>query len=91
MHSDKLKMSSSLFLRNCQLVPAHSCCVDPVWQGKARIEPNIRIFRLKIFLHKKLQHKPRNLDSIERNRVYVHDPLPSAAVGVSLNNHIMHS
>jgi len=83
--------SSTLFLRNRQLVPAHSSRVDPIWQSKARIEPNIRIFRLKIFLHKKLQHKPRNLDSIERDRVYVHDPLPSAAVGMRLNNHIMHS
>src|SRR3989442_3003669 len=91
MHSDKLKMSSSLFLRNCQLVPAHGSRVDPIWQSKARIEPNVWIFRLKVFLHKQLQYKSRNFDSIERNRVYVHDPLPSAAVGVSLNNHIMHS
>ena len=91
MHSDKLKMSSSLFLRNCQLVPAHSCCVDPVWQGKARIEPNTRIFRLKIFLHKKLQHKPRNLDPVQRDCVDLYDSLPTAAVGMRLDNHIVAS
>ena len=51
------KLLSTLFLCDCQRVLAYGCGIDPDWQGKAGIKPNVRILRPEIFFCKQLQRE----------------------------------
>ena len=85
------KLLSTLFLCDCQLVLAYGCGIDPDWQGKAGIKPNVRILRPEIFFCKQLQREAGNLNSVQRDCIDIHDPLTSAPLCVRLNKDIVNS
>ncbi len=82
---------SRLFLGNGDFVQPDRRRIHPGRQRKARVDADIRIFRLEVFLHKQFQNELGNFDAIEGNRIHVNQSLSLRAVGVGRDHHVMQS
>src|SRR6266566_3018817 len=55
----------NLLLRDCDLMVSHSCRVHAVRKREARVQPQLRIFWLKVLFEEELQYKTRHFNAVQ--------------------------
>ncbi len=66
-------------------------CVHPGRQRKSRVQADIRVSRLEVFLHEQFQDELGNLDAIQGDRIHVNQTFSLGAVRVGGNYRVMQS
>ena len=82
-------LQGELLLSKCQLPPAHRGGVDFVRKIEARIDSDLGMVGLNVFFYEELEREVRDLNFIQRYRIYVQNAFMACAVGVGRDGYIV--